>query len=345
MDMLDNANVIAQRDISNALGLAADTPKQLLHSFNVAKVSPKTEINAVVVSGMGGSALQAEFLKTWPQLTVPFVISKDYNLPHFVNEHTLVIVASYSGNTEESLSALSQARERGAMIAISTAGGKLLEEAKAQGDVHIVIPEAGQPRMAVFYAYRGIVELIIAHGLVDERVLSELASVAGQLERALVNWKSDVPIADNPAKQLAIDIVGKTPIIYAGPLMAPAAYKWKISMNENAKNTAWCGNLPEFNHNEFIGWSSHPVQKPFAIIDLVSSFEHPRTIKRFEVSDRLLSGMRPKAHRIEAKGESALEQMLSLVIFGDFVSLYVALLNGVDPTPVELVERFKKELN
>jgi len=275
---------------------------------------------------------------------VPFVISKDYDLPSFVTEHTLVIVASYSGNTEESLSALAKARQRGAQIAISAAGGRLLELARENGDVYVEIPQASQPRMAVFYAYRALVELLIAHGLVDASVLDNVRSVVGHLERAVTGWTSNVPLEQNPAKQLALEVAGKTPIIYAASKMAPAAYKWKISFNENAKNTAWCGTLSEFNHNEFIGWSSHPVQKPFAVIDLVSSFEHPRNIKRFEVTDRLLSGKRPKAYRVEAVGDSVLEQLLYLVLFGDFVTIYTALLNGVDPTPVDLVEKFKKEL-
>ncbi len=102
--------------------------------------------------------------------------------------------------------------------------------------------------------------------------------------------------------------------------------------------------LPEFNHNEFIGWSSHPVEKPFAIIDLISSFEHPRTIKRFELSDKLLSGKRPKATTVQAEGKTIVEQLLFLVILGDMASTYLAILNNVDPTPVDLVEKFKKEL-
>jgi glucose/mannose-6-phosphate isomerase len=116
-------------------------------------------------------------------------------------------------------------------------------------------------------------------------------------------------------------------------------------MNENAKNLAWTNQYPEFNHNEFIGWSSHPVEKPYAVVDLRSSFEHPRIQKRFELSDRLLSGRRPAAHVVEAKGETLIEQLLWTINFGDFVTIYLALLNGVNPSPVELVERFKKELD
>ena len=138
--------------------------------------------------------------------------------------------------------------------------------------------------------------------------------------------------------------MGKSAVVYSGSFLAPAAYKWKISFNENAKNVAWQGILPEFSHNEFIGWSSHPVNKPYAIIDLQSSFEHPQIKKRFEVSTRLLSGKRPNPNEVMAEGNSQLEQLLWTVIVGDFTTIYLGLLNGVNPTPVDLVEKMKKEL-
>ena len=337
-------NVITQRDGSDALGLARATPDQLTHDFGVTVAQSDRPIKNVVFAAMGGSALQAEFVRVYPQLAVPFVIVKDYDLPAFVDESTLVIVSSYSGNTEETLSALAQAKARGARIAVMTGGGKLQVEAESSGLDLIVVPKAIQPRMAVLYAYRALVELLVAYGLAEANVIETLESMAPRLNEAVASWEKSVPTADNAAKQLAVQLSGKTPIIYSGTLMAPAAYKWKISVNENAKNTAWWGTLPEFNHNEFIGWSSHPVEKPFAVIDLLSSFEHPRTQKRFEVGDRLLSGMRPKSISVNAVGDTPLEHLLYLVLFGDFVTLYLGLLNGVDPSPVELVEKFKVEL-
>lgn len=342
--MLDDMNVLKQRDGSDALGLAAATPDQLLHDFGVGELTPRAEIRQVVYSGMGGSALQAELATIFPMLTVPFVISKNYDIPAFVGEHTLVIAGSYSGNTEETLEALDKARARGAMIAVLAGGGTLLEDARAHGDEYIQVPKAVQPRMAVFYAYRALVELLAGYGLVPREKLDEMAAVAEHLKNSVKQWEAAVPLENNPAKQLALQLAGKTPIVYAGPRMAPAAYKWKISFNESSKNTSWCGVLPEFDHNEFIGWSSHPIEKPFAVIDLLSSYEHPRVLRRFEIGDRLLSGMRPKAIRVEAAGGSELEQLLYLVLLGDFVSLYLGILNGVDPSPVELVERLKKEL-
>lgn len=343
--MLDDMNVITQRDGSDALGLAQETPKQLLHNFDVQVTKTEHRITGVVFAAMGGSALQAEFVKTYPALHVPFLVVKDYDLPSFVSENTLVILSSYSGNTEETLSALHQALDAGAKVAIMAGGGKLLEFAESHKLDHVIIPKAVQPRMAVLYAFRALVELLVAYELTPHDATSELEAIVPALERAVSGWTKTVSTADNPAKQLALQLVGKTPIIYSGPKMAPAAYKWKISANENGKNTAWTGSLPEFNHNEFMGWTSHPVEKPFAVIDLLSSFEHPRTQRRFEVGDRLLSGLRPKAISVTAQGDSVLEHLMYLVLFGDFVTLYLGLLNGVDPSPVALVEKFKKELD
>jgi glucose/mannose-6-phosphate isomerase len=342
--MLDDLNVIKQRDPQDYLGFAAKQPEQLQYSFGITTEHFPKQIDDVVFAGMGGSSLVAELVKTWPVLDKPFVVVKDYTLPAFVDEDTLVICASYSGNTEETLECLAQARAKKAQVAIIAHGGKLSEAAKANGDVFAELPECPQPRAAVFYAYRAVVEILMAAKLVPASDITELEQLITPLERAITGWTADIPEDRNLAKQLAQKMVGKTPIIYGGPLMYGAAYKWKIDANENAKNTAWCGQVPEFNHNEFLGWSSHPIEKPFAVIHLLSRFEHPRVQKRFELSDRLLSGMRPASINVEAKGDSPLEHQLYLVLLGDFATTYLGILNGVNPTPVELVEKFKKEL-
>ena len=164
------------------------------------------------------------------------------------------------------------------------------------------------------------------------------------MSESVKSWTATVPTTQNEAKKLALEMAGKSPVIYAGPLMSPVAYKWKISFNENAKNVAWWNEYPEFNHNEMIGWSSHPIEKPYAVVDLRSNLEHPRVQKRFEVTERLLSGLRPAPHIVNIQGENLLQQIVWAVAFGDFVTIYTALLNNVDPAPVDLVEKFKKEL-
>ena len=339
--MLDDLKYIHQVDKADALGFAGKQPQQLKHSFGIKKLNG---IKKIVFSGMGGSSLVAELAQSWPEISVPFVISKNYDIPSWVDSGTLVICASYSGNTEETLASLDAAQGKGAQVIVLSHGGKLLQAASERGLAALVLPECPQPRTSVFYAYRALAEILIAAGVTKPEMLDELEAVIENLENSCLNWRADVPEAQNYAKQLARLMEGKTPIIYGGALTYPAAYKWKINVNESAKNTAWCNQLPEFNHNEFIGWSSHPVEKPFAVIDLISTFEHPRILKRFEVTDRLLSGKRPKAIEIKAVGETALEQLLYLVLLGDFATTYLAILNNVDPTPVDLVEKFKKEL-
>lgn len=341
--MLDDQNVLKQRDPQGALHIAATEPEQLEHSYKLA-LNLKPGMANVVLTGMGGSAFPAAFIATWPAVSVPFLISRDYTLPGFVNEQTLVIVSSFSGNTEETLSSLEDARAKGAHIVVQANGGKLAEKAKEYNVPFVQIPDCAQPRMASLFFYKAIIEILVAAKLVDALAPAQLTKLAPKLKEVVKGLTPNVPEAQNLAKQLAQKMVGKTVIVYGGSLMYPAAQKWKICINENAKNTAWCNTFPEMSHNEFIGWSSHPVEKPFAVIDLFSNLEHPRVQKRFDVADRLLSGKRPAAIRVEAKGDTPLEQLLYLLILGDFTSVYLAILNGVNPTPVDLVEKFKKEL-
>jgi glucose/mannose-6-phosphate isomerase len=344
--MLDDLKYIHEKDSADALGIAEKQGEQLLKQFELQGNSQFTPVTNVVYAGMGGSALAAQMAKTWPALSLPFEVVRDYNLPAYVGSDTLVICASYSGNTEETLSALNEAEIKSAQIAVIAGGGKLQAAAEENNYPFIQLPKAAQPRYAVLYNFKALLDILQAAGLVKgEEVTPALEKAAAFLNNATAAWLPTVPTASNPAKQLAQELMGKSVVVYGGPKLYPAAYKWKISFNENAKQVAWVGALPEFNHNEFIGWSKQPVDKPYAVIDLRSNLEHPRVQKRFEVSARLLSGMRPEPHVVEAQGDDILEQLLWTVAYGDFVSLYLGLLNGLDPAPVDLVEKFKKALD
>lgn len=345
--MLDDENVLRQRDPSNALGVAATQYEQA--QFPVEVQHPDhdgREITKVVIAGMGGSALAALVIKSAlaDEMVVPLEVVRNYDLPEYVDFNTLVIASSHSGNTEETLHALEQARKKNAQVAIVTSGGKLLEIAQADSIAHVQVTAGQQPRMAMIRNLRALTALLAHFGIVDYARFAQIAEQAEWLKEQTQRWTKEVTVDKNYAKQLALLAVGKTPVFYAGPLMASVAYKWKISWNESAKNVAFWDEYPEFNHNEFIGWSSHPIEKPYVIFDLVSHFEPPRVLKRMEISDRLLSGMRPKAHTIKLEGDRPIAQYLWGCILADFVSIYVAVLNGVDPTPVALVEKLKEEL-
>lgn len=345
--MLDDLNVIRQRDPQGALQIAAEQYSQARFEATVDNGEhDHRAITRVVIAGMGGSALAALLVKSWlkNRLNVPVEIIRTYSLPHYVDASTLVIASSYSGNTEETLSGLDEATERQAQTAIIASGGKLIERAVHDDIAYVRLPSDLQPRMAVIYNLRALIALLVHFDVVDFSIFNEIEDIADWLNEETLRWTSEVTTDKNYAKQLALHAVGKTPVFYAGNLMSPVAYKWKISWNENAKNVAFWNELPEFNHNEFIGWTSHPIEKPFAVFDLVSHLEHPQILKRFEVSDRLLSGQRPKSTVINLAGETVIAQMLWASILADFVSIYVAILNGVDPTPVPLIEKLKKEL-
>jgi glucose/mannose-6-phosphate isomerase len=345
--MLDDSNVVRQRDPSNALGVAAEQYAQA--RFAVEVENPENDgrqITRVVVAGMGGSALAALLVKTWlkDELTVPFEVVRTYDLPGYTDYNTLVISSSYSGNTEETLSCFRESKAKNAQVAIIASGGKLKEAAMEQKIAHVTLPSDLQPRMAVIYNLRALVATLAHFGVVSYDRFAEIADTADWLAEQTKAWTPDQTTDKNYAKQLALLAVGKTPVFYGGNVTAPVAYKWKISWNENAKNVAFWNEYPEFNHNEFIGWTSHPVEKPFAVFDLVSNLEHPQILKRFEVSDRLLSGQRPKAMTINMAGRTTIAQLLWGSILADFVSIYVAILNGVDPTPVPVIEKLKEEL-
>ncbi|HYH36189.1 MAG TPA: bifunctional phosphoglucose/phosphomannose isomerase [Candidatus Saccharimonadales bacterium] len=340
--MLDDLKLIHTRDAQDTLGIAERQGQQLTHTFKTAQ--KPVEVDNIVYAAMGGSALAAILSASWPGYDIPFQVVRDYDIPAYVSSKTYFIACSYSGNTEETISALEQAEAKGARIAVITGGGKLAEIAEKKGYPLALLPKAEQPRYAVFYNLRALLTLLEEAGLLKNKD-AELSAAVEFLQEAVRAWIPTVPTADNPAKQIAQEVIGKSAVVYAGPKLAPAAYKWKISFNENAKHVAWTNQYPEFNHNEFMGWTKQPPQKPYTVIDLRSSLEHPRTQKRFEVSERLLSGMRPAPIVVEAEGKTILEQLLWTVALGDFVTLYTAILNGLNPAPVDLIEKFKKSLD
>ncbi len=347
--MLDDLKYIHSRDKHDALGAAGRQIDQLsyVHELVHANAIDVSDIENIVFSGIGGSGLVAFMSLTWPAYTLPFEIWRRYGAPSYISKKTLLVAFSVSGNTEETLSAVKAAEAANSKIIVIACGGQLIERAQAQGYPHIVMPTSDQPRLTTWSGLTALVQCMSSLGLTQTTTPDASHALAGlseALTRATNEWQPDVPTAKNPAKQLAQELVGTSPVIYAGALMSPAAYKWKISCNEAAKNIAWTGEIPEFSHNEFTGWTHSPVERPYSVVELRSSFEHPRVARRFEVTQTLLSGKRPHPLTVDACGDSALEHMVYLSIFGDFVTIYLAILNGVDPTELDTVTKFKSQL-
>lgn len=346
---LDNLDMIERADPEDALGVIAAAAEQLNFAGRVEnkpRLHPK--ISKVVLSGMGGSCLAGLIAKNWlddgGELAVPFEVRRDYIVPNYVDKSTLVICVSVSGNTEETLSSLRDAQDKHAQIVVIAGGGKLLDIAQEEKLPYVHIEKLSQPRYGVIMHLRAIVNLLHAYGLISTKPGKELDAAKNTVANFALTGKADVPTDHNLAKQLALDAAGKTVLVYSSRLFRPLAYKWKTSYNENAKNIVWTNEFPEFNHNEFIGWTSHPIEKPFLVVNLRSDLDSDRINQRFDLSEKLLSGKWPAAHNITLTGSNYIEQVICGAILGDFTSIYLGLLNGVDPTPVALVERFKKEL-
>lgn len=347
--MLDDINVLKQRDPSDVLTKAEAIYEQVDMELAVKQGdSDGREIRQIIVAGMGGSSLAADMVRPvlGSKLTVPYEVIKSYDLPEYAGEHTLVVASSYSGNTEETISCYRQALQRGCQVCVIASGGKLIEMAMSDGVAYVQMTAGGiQPRMAMIMNLRGTLKLLGNFGVDTSEVLDEMMNARDWLAEESSRWSRDVPTESNYAKQLALMSVGKIPEFFGGPMTAAVAYKWKISWNENAKNLAYMNQYPEFNHNEFIGWSSHPIEKPFVIFDILSDHDPIRVTERMDLSDRLLSGLRPKANQIRLAGDTFVAEVLWGCVLADFASIYVAILNGVDPEPVALVEKLKKELS
>ena len=345
--MLDDVNVIGQRDPSGALAAVGSLVDQAVFEPEIYGQPAQAEIRNIVFAGMGGSALAADMVKTLldGELGLPIEVIKGYDLPAYAGENTLVVAISHSGNTEETLECYTQARAKGCIMAAMATGGQLFDRAEADDVLRGVVPGGAQPRMSTVYHLRVLLKILQMFQVTDSRLFDEIGASSGWLAEKLSEWMAEVPTEHNYAKQLAEKTVGKSAVFYGGRLTASIAYKWKISWNETAKNIAFYNHYPEFSHNEFMGWTSHPVEKPYAVFDLKSSFDRPRIDERMELTDRMLSGMRPKAVSIQLIGDSLVQQYLWALALADMTSIYGAILNNVDPAPVVLIEKFKNALS
>ena len=221
MSVLDDLKMIHERDQQDSLGVAEKQWEQLLYNFEIPAIS--ADIQNIVYSGMGGSSLSALLSQTWPGYSMPFEVCRTYDIPKYVGKNTLFFAASFSGSTEETLSALKQAEEKEAVIVIIASGGPLAEIAKTKNYPFARLPVISQPRYGALYVLKAIVEVMIAAGLWDESKKIELESIAEKCKVNLANYRPDVPTVQNPAKQLALEIAGSSPVIYASSLFFPAA--------------------------------------------------------------------------------------------------------------------------
>ena len=347
--VLDKPENIWEIDRSGMLRDLVKTPTYCSDAIKRAdQIEVPREINPenILIAGMGGSAIAGEILRDWlkEKLFLPINVCKDYTLPGYVNKNSLVFVLSYSGNTEETLSIFRAAKQRECNIISITSGGQLKELCKKQQVPKVIIRNGLQPRVALPYLFFPLPILMEKLGI--------LSNVRNELEEAIKNIEliceanaPNIPTHKNKAKQLAIELLDSIPVIYGFRQYSSVAYRLKTQFNENSKIPSKSNYFPEINHNEIVGYEA--PKKFFekqAIILLRDSKEPPEIRKRIEITTDLVFKHVMKILELWAEGEGKLTKMFSVLCMGDFVSVYLAILQNKDPTPVDIITKIKREL-
>jgi glucose/mannose-6-phosphate isomerase len=295
---------------------------------------------------MGGSAIGGDFVRrlALAEGKLPVYVHRDYGLPAFVDENTLVIASSYSGNTEETLSAFSESLgNRSEKLAI-TSGGKLKDLADKEGIPVFVIDYKAPPRAAFPHSFVPLAGIFQKLGLLGDKSV-DLQEAVDLLKRLSGDFEETKPLAANPAKQIANRLRGHIAVIYGAGMLSEVARRWKGEFNENSKTWAFFESFPELNHNAVVGYQFPAEAKERILVFMLrSSSLHPRHLLRYDVTAKLLAKAGIPYELVEARGQSNLAQMLSLVLLGDYASFYLSMLNEVDPASTTAINFVKQSL-
>jgi glucose/mannose-6-phosphate isomerase len=303
-------------------------------------------VDAIVILGVGGSAIAGDLIRTLVQgeCSIPLFVNRDYDLPAFVDDHTMAIASSYSGNTEETLSAFIEALDRGAWPLAITTGGKLGEICREQGLSIITFDYQAQPRAAFGYSLVPLLVVLQKLKFIDDKS-TELDKAVTLMEELQAEIRIEVPERDNPAKQLARRLEGQLPVVYGAGHLSEVARRWKCQFNENSKGWAFWEVLPELNHNAVVGYEFPTIlTNEMRVLMLSSELYRPRHQVRLQVTEEILTEKGISNEVIQVQGDSPLSQVLWAIHFGDYVSYYLAALRGVDPTPVKTIAYLKERL-
>jgi glucose/mannose-6-phosphate isomerase len=336
---MTNLDEIRTVDSTNQLDDVLALPEHLRDALWRVESAGLEESGAsgLIVSGMGGSAIGGALARSalGDQLGRPMLMFRDYELPPWTSPDRAVLCSSYSGDTEETLACFEAAEALGARRYVATTGGALAETARAAGVPVIGLPGGLQPRHSVGYGFTVACEVAALIGATPGK-RTEIDTAAAHLEFA-----RDSIIAQ--AAEVADRIGDALPLIYGCDLTVPVAYRWKTQINENAKRHAFANQLPELDHNEIVGFTSNSGG-PFVAAFLTDSDQHPRLRERAELTAKLIEAEGAMALMVETAGETRISRLLHAVQLGDLVSLYLAARAGVDPGPVEVIEKLKDEL-
>ncbi len=347
---LDNELALRALDPHDMLGWVERFPEQFADAWARADALslPDTYRNKqhIVILGMGGSAIGGDLLAALmaPTASVPVSVIRGYELPAWVNEDTLVIASSYSGNTEETLTTFHEALERKAAVIALTTNGQLEREALDNHLPVIIFPGGGQPRAALGYSLillLGIVETLGYFSLPPE-ARAEAAQIIDELNAACA---PGIPKSENPAKQYAQMVYQRIPFVLGAGHLQPVARRWKTQFNENSKTWAAYDEMPEFNHNLIVGTKAPPdLAQHVLVISLESTLDHPRVKARWDIVADIFQKARLPHVRVQAPGHHPFAQMMGTIYLGDYVTVYLAFLNGQDPSAIENINALKSAL-
>lgn len=346
---LDDRAFVTRFDPKNMLGLTEEFPDQCRRALEIARRAalPRLE-NApglVMLTGLGGSAAGGDFARAIFEVEgeAPFIVNRDYHLPAFVGPGDLVFATSYSGNTEETLSSYEDAKRAGAHLVCVTSGGRLADLANRDGHSLILIPGGQPPRTALGYLLIPVLVACERMSLIPAQNYEEAFAL---LDQMIPTWTTGAAFDDCFPKRLAVALEGKLAVLYGlGSWQAVVANRWKGQINENAKNMAFANAFPELNHNEILGWVGAQKQGVAAwVAVLLEDGEESAKMKTRAAATEQLVGSSATFFRAQAAGPSLLARMLSLTLMGDFVSLYLSALNGVDPENIDSINILKAEL-
>ena len=347
---LDTPATYAELDPSDMLSRVREMDRQAEDAWKIASglTAPAAyrQARQILILGMGGSAIGGDLVRTLLASTapVPILVSREYDLPAFVGPDTLVIASSYSGNTEETLSATEQALAAGARVLVVSTGGTLARLAGERSLPLVRYAYDAQPRAALGYSLFLLLGVLSALGYVDGKTLG-VEDAIGAIRARAAACAPDRPTSDNRAKELASAIHGSIAVVYGGGILAELARRWKGQFNENAKHWAFFEQFPELNHNAVIGYE-YPADanQRVMILILSSDLNHPRVLRREAVTASILERSGIPARTLRAEGSGALAHVCSIGVLADFTTYYLALLNGADPTTIENIDFLKAEL-
>lgn len=345
--MLDVSEEQVQKvDRQDMLGLVRAYPEQLEGALAASfQGSLPRQPSRVLVVGMGGSAIGGDYLGAWADAEgkAPILVSRHYELPAWVGPDTLVVAVSYSGNTEETLASFAQAKKQGAMLAAVSTGARLEELAKSYQAPFARIGGAKMMPRAALPANFGTTALLLDHlGVLKTR--HALEKTVRTLREAVVDVAPDVPSSKNEAKRIALALQDSVAAVYGASILAPAARRFANQLNENSKVLAWWGVMPEMNHNELVGWEGDDELDRFTAVFLRHAAEHEQAKKRYEFTGRLVQERGGRLVQIDSRGDTIPERLLTSSLVGDAVSVYLAVLRGKDPTPVDVITNLKSRV-